>query len=163
MVKRLLYSIGHGRRSAEDFITLLQKYDIAYLIDVRSVPYSRFNPQYNQKALKTFLELNGIRYVFMGDALGGRPDEPICYDVKGRPDYEIMKKRSSFKEGINRLIKAYNSNVIAAVMCSETKPESCHRSSLIANVLHENKISIEHIDENGELKNHSLLIKPVLK
>jgi uncharacterized protein (DUF488 family) len=98
MEKSPLYSIGHGSRKSKDFLALLKKFGIEYLIDVRSQPYSRFHPQFRQNELKHFLEQNGIRYVFMGDELGGRPKDPSCYDNEGKVDYEVMKtKRLFFK------------------------------------------------------------------
>lgn len=147
-----LYSIGHGRRSKEEFLALLKKYAIDFLIDVRSVPYSRFNPQYNQKALKSYLEENNIRYVFMGDELGGRPKDPLCYGNDGHIHYNSVMQMDFFKEGILRLKAAYDKNVRAAIMCSESKPEMCHRSRLIGNALLAGNIPLLHIDEKGELK-----------
>ena len=82
-----IYTIGHGNRKSEDFLTLLKHYEIQYLIDVRSQPYSKFNPQYNQNELKFFLERNNIKYIFMGDSIGGRPDDKSCYDFEGKVDY----------------------------------------------------------------------------
>jgi uncharacterized protein (DUF488 family) len=93
MGKKPLYSIGHGNRKPEDFLTLLKDFGIEYLIDIRSQPYSKFNPQFNQNDLKFFLERNGIIYVFMGDTIGGRPTDTSCYDKEGKVDY--YTKRSS--------------------------------------------------------------------
>ncbi|MFL5743227.1 MAG: DUF488 family protein [Niastella sp.] len=78
MEKKPIYTIGHGSRSADDFLTLLKEYGIEYLIDARSIPYSKFHPQFSKDALKTFLEQNGVRYVFMGDEIGGRPIDASC-------------------------------------------------------------------------------------
>ena len=68
-----LYTIGYGARTIEAFIELLQAHEIAYLIDVRSAPYSRFKPEFSKGALETALREHGIRYVYMGDAIGGQP------------------------------------------------------------------------------------------
>jgi uncharacterized protein (DUF488 family) len=149
--KKPLYTIGHGSRSADDFLTLLKEYGIEYLIDVRSIPYSKFHPQFSQKALKLFLEQNGVRYVFMGDELGGRPIDASCYR-QGKVDYEILKTKDYFKKGIERLEKAYNKDINVAIMCSERKPSECHRSRLIGKVLDAQGIIVQHIDETGKLK-----------
>jgi uncharacterized protein (DUF488 family) len=66
-----LFSIGHGTRPFPVFLELLERYAIEFLIDVRSVPYSAYNPQYRQEELARMLRLSGIRYVYMGDTLGG--------------------------------------------------------------------------------------------
>lgn len=73
----VLYTIGHGSRKAEDFIDLLHKYGVMYLIDVRTYPHSRFHPQFSRAALQSLLEAHGIRYVFMGDLLGGKPKRQL--------------------------------------------------------------------------------------
>lgn len=93
MHKWTLYTIEHSTRTLEDFLSLLKKYDIHYLIDIRSQPFSKFNPQFNQNNLKSFLKTHNIIYVFMGDSLGGRPSDPSCYIENGKIDYEAVKKR----------------------------------------------------------------------
>jgi uncharacterized protein (DUF488 family) len=149
-----LYTIGHGTRPAEDFLNLLKVNAIAYLIDVRSRPYSRYNPQYNRERLQQFLQHEGITYVFMGDTLGGKPKDPLCYDNNNRVDYTKIKNSAFFKAGIERLKNAYFKNLKAAIMCSESKPLECHRTHLISKVLHEENILITHITEKGEQLNH---------
>ena len=151
MEKKPLYTIGHGSRRAEDFLALLKEYGIEYLIDVRSLPYSRFHPKFSQKALKLFLEKNDIRYVFMGDELGGRPVDASCYR-QGKVDYEILKTKDFFKKGIERLQTAYNKDINVVIMCSERKPAECHRSRLIGKVLDAEGMVVQHIDETGKLK-----------
>jgi uncharacterized protein (DUF488 family) len=152
-----LYTIGHGTRQIGEFLEALKSFGIQYLIDVRSRPYSRFNPQYNQKALKESLESNNIKYVFMGDSLGGRPSDPTCYDAEGKVDYEKIKAQPIFQQGIERLKTAYHKNIPVAIMCSESKPTECHRSKLIGNVLDDDKISLAHIDEKYNIKTQAEL------
>lgn len=151
----MLYTIGHGARKANDFLVLLKENDIGYLVDVRSQPYSRFHPQFSRSALKDFLEQYDIRYVFMGDQLGGRPQDPACY-TNGKIDYEKVKQQDFFRNGIERLKTAVAKDLKVAIMCSERKPEDCHRMKLIAEVLVEEDIEVVHIDENGELRDHEI-------
>lgn len=161
MENNTLYSIGHGTRNAEDFLSLLKKFHIDYLIDVRSKPYSRFNPQYNQSTLKKFLEKNNVQYVFMGNELGGWPRDKSCYNKLGMPDYEIIKEKDFFKAGIERLKTAYEKNIQVAIMCSERKPIECHRTMLIGTFLEDQGISLLHIDEKGELKNQDRVMNEI--
>jgi len=140
-----LHSIGHGAKKIEVLIKELQSFDICYLIDVRSKPYSKWHPQFNQKNLKIELEKNNITYVYMGDTLGGLPNEKSCYNEKGNIIYEILKEKDFFKEGLNRLITAHEKGVKAVIMCSESKPEACHRSKLIGQELLRKGISLNHI------------------
>ncbi|QIH34114.1 DUF488 domain-containing protein [Sphingobacterium sp. DR205] len=158
-----LYTIGHGNRKAEDFLRILKLFSIEYLIDVRSQPYSKFNPQFNQNELRFLLENNNIKYVFMGDSIGGRPKDFSCYDEEGKVDYEIVKTKDFFIEGIKRLKTAYNKKIKVVIMCSESKPCECHRSKLIGRVLKEENISLKHIDERGKLKDQSIVISELNK
>lgn len=163
MQKKPLYSIGHGNRKNEEFLSLLQKFAIEFLIDVRSQPYSKYNPQFNQSELKTYLENNGIKYVFMGDSIGGRPNDTSCYDHEGKVDYEVIKTKIFFKQGIERLKTAYDKDINVVIMCSESKPCECHRSKLIGKVLVEDKIAIMHIDEKGKVKDQITVINELNK
>jgi uncharacterized protein (DUF488 family) len=163
MEKIPLYTIGHGNRKPDDFLDILKKFGIDYLIDVRSMPYSKFNPQFNQNDLKFFLEKHGITYVFMGDTIGGRPKDKSCYDYEGKVDYEMVKEKDFFQNGMNRLKNAYAKNIHLVLMCSESKPCECHRSKLIGKVLDLEQISLKHIDENGKLKDQKNVIAELNK
>ena len=157
-----LYTIGHGTRKADEFLHLLQQYHIRYLLDVRSRPYSRFNPQYNQKQLQQFLADNNITYVFMGDTLGGRPDDKSCYDIEGKIDYRLLKEKDYFKTGIERVKTALEKDLDVAIMCSERKPSECHRSRLIGEVLFKDGIILNHIDDKGQLQYQPTVMRHTL-
>ncbi len=157
----MLYTIGHGRRKEEVFLALLKQYDIRYLIDVRSVPYSRFNPQYNRKYLEKLLPQHGMRYVFMGDTLGGRPTDRDCYTPQGKVNYEAIKQKDFFQKGIQRVKTAYKKELSLALMCSESNPCQCHRSRLIGAALQEAGFHLLHIDENGKLKEHIQVMQEI--
>jgi uncharacterized protein (DUF488 family) len=163
MNKRPIYTIGHGKRKSDEFLQLLKKFDIEYLIDVRSQPYSKFNPHFNQGELKALLESNGIKYVFMGDNIGGRPKDVSCYNEEGKVDYEAVMSKDFFRKGIDRLRTAYNKDVKVVIMCSESKPCECHRSKLIGKVLCSESIFLEHIDENGKVKDQFTVMSELTK
>ena len=146
-----IYTIGHGNRSIEDFVKLLQNYDIKFLVDIRSQPYSRFNPDFSKEVLEKHLKEHEIRYIFMGDTLGGRPNDSTCY-VDGRVDYARVRERSFFQKGVSYLHTAWGKQLHIALMCSETKPQECHRTKLIGNTLIEQDIDVAHIDETGATK-----------
>ncbi len=75
----MIFSIGHANREFDDFIKLLKAYEIEYLIDVRSSPYSKMFPIYNREGFSILLKNNGFTYVYIGDLLGGLPKDPSCY------------------------------------------------------------------------------------
>jgi uncharacterized protein (DUF488 family) len=145
-----IYTIGYGARSIEAFIAVLQHYQIQYLVDVRSAPYSRYKPEFSKEALERSLAAARIRYVYLGDQLGGRPADPDCY-VDGKVDYDRVKTKPFFQEGITRLENAFRQQHVLALMCSEGKPEECHRSKLISPALIERGVLVRHIDETDQL------------
>lgn len=151
-----LYTIGHGNRSIESFLALLERYAIEFLVDVRSQPYSRYNPHFSKAPLETFMVGQGLHYVFMGDSLGGRPSDQSCY-VDGKVDYALVRDKVWYQQGIARLHTVWQKQLRVALMCSELKPQECHRSKLIGNTLLEQHIAVAHIDEEGELKGQAEL------
>jgi uncharacterized protein (DUF488 family) len=157
-----IYTIGYGARPVEEFIQILSGYEIRYLIDVRSRPYSRFRPEYSKSSIDRLLGLKNIRYVFMGDTLGGIPEDASVFS-NGRVDYREYQETSSFKEGIDRLRVAWEKRVRVVLMCSEGKPQDCHRSKLIGDSLVKGNILVAHIDEAGALKTQEQVIGALTK
>jgi uncharacterized protein (DUF488 family) len=158
-----LFTIGHGSRKSEVFIDLLKKHGIQYLVDVRSVPLSRFHPQFNRNTLSSALEASGIRYIFMGDELGGRPKDQSCYNETGKIDYNLLSKKPYYREGIERLKTSVNKGLRTAIMCSERNPAECHRTLLIGATLYSEGISLLHIDEQGSLKDQPQVMQHLNK
>ena len=97
-----IYTIGYGARSVEALLAVLQTWQIAFVIDIRSAPYSRFKPEFSKESLAREIERRHIRYLYMGDLLGGRPADPACYR-DGKVDYDLVKQTAAYQEGIGRL------------------------------------------------------------
>jgi uncharacterized protein (DUF488 family) len=151
MSQHSIFTIGYGARDIDRFIAVLKKHQIDFLIDIRSRPYSRYKPEFSKQALQRHLQNNGIRYVFMGDALGGLPEDPDCYKEDGKVDYDKIREKEFYERGIGRLRQAYQNQLSVVLMCSEGKPEMCHRSKLIGETLIDEEINVTHIDENDQL------------
>lgn len=158
-----IYSIGHGSKKIENFIAELKSYDILFLLDIRSKPFSKWNPQFNQNELKFILEENGIKYVFVGDTLGGLPEDRSCYDYNGKVVYDLIKEKDFFKEGLERLTNANKKHIKLAIMCSESKPEECHRSKLIGQELLRKNISLKHIVSDKIVKSQEIVMAELTK
>lgn len=158
-----LYSIGHGTKKIQDFIEELKAFGIQYVLDVRSKPFSKWNPQFNQASLTESLRDQGIVYVFAGDTLGGLPDDRSCYDHDGKVVYDLIKTKDFFKEGLKRLTTANEKKVKLAIMCSESKPEECHRSKLIGQELLNHGISLQHIASKKRVKSQVEVITELTK
>jgi len=158
-----LFSIGHGNKPLDQFLKELDSEGIAFLLDVRSKPYSKWNPQYNREDLEQALKAHGITYVFVGDTLGGLPIDRTCYDSDNKVIYEVIKKKQFFKEGLERLLTAHKKQVPLALMCSESNPAACHRSKLIGQELLTHKISIQHIVGKDKIKPQELVMAELTK
>lgn len=155
-MKDVIYSIGHGNKDIDSFINELKEYEIEYLLDVRSLPMSKFNPHFNRPLLEDDLKKNSITYMFVGKELGGLPKDPTCY-TDGKVDYSKVREKDFFQEAIKVLIEANNANMRIALMCSESNPGECHRSKLIGQELLIHNISINHIVPN-RLKDQKTVI-----
>ena len=145
-----LHTIGYGARTLEQLLNALKAHRIEYLLDVRTSPYSKFKPEFSREPLEAALKGRGFRYIFMGDILGGQPRDPDCYTA-GKVDYEKVRQQTYFQTGVERLRKAHEQRVRAALLCSEGRPEQCHRSKMIGEALAAAGIPILHIDEDGQL------------
>ena len=156
----LIYTIGYGARSLDELVATLRLYSIEYLADVRSQPYSRHKPEFGKAALDQGLRDAGLRYVFMGDALGGRPPDPQYYSGD-KVDYVKLREAPFYKEGIARLRTALDKGLVLALMCSEGKPQECHRSKLVGVTLEAMGVEVRHIDERGELKTQAEALEEI--
>lgn len=143
-----IWSVGHSTHPLPTFLDLLRDEAIQVLADVRSQPFSRFNPQFNRSELRAALKDAGLDYVFMGEELGGRPPEENLYDEDGHVLYGELAKTPRFRSGLERLIEGAT-RFRVAMLCSEEDPTHCHRRLLIARVLCNEGVSVVHIRGNG--------------
>lgn len=149
----MIYTIGHSNHPIERFLALLRQHGIDALADVRSTPYSRFNPQFRKETLQTSLAEAGIRYVFLGEELGARSKDPSCYDPAGRVSYTRLATTESFRRGLERLLTGMRDHRIA-IMCAERDPLECHRTILVSRELEKAGASVTHILADGALEPH---------
>jgi uncharacterized protein (DUF488 family) len=156
----LVLTVGYANRSITDLMALLRSDGIEFLIDVRSRPQSTFKPEFSEQPLRTITSSENMKYVFMGDLLGGRPADPSCYR-DGHVIYQIVREKSFFVSGISRLRHAYEQGLRVALLCSESRPENCHRSKLIGYTLEEMGISVAHIDPTGSHVTQSEVMRRV--
>lgn len=144
-----LYSIGYGNRSWEEVHGLLSARGCKFLIDVRSNPFSKFNPSFRKDSLVNLCRESGIRYVFMGDAIGGKPASSENFDTDGKVNYIRLSEKVEFQHGLSRLITANDKGICVCIMCSELRPQECHRCQLIGSELKKLGVDVIHIDEVG--------------
>ena len=145
-----LFTIGHSNHTLDKFIGLLKQHNITAIADVRSIPFSRFNPHFNREALEASLRRANISYVHMGQQLGARRDEPECF-VGKQANYELVAQLPSFRAGIDRLLAGSQHQRIA-LMCAEKDPITCHRTVLITRAFRHAAITVSHILDSGQLE-----------
>lgn len=133
-------------------MALLVQHAVGVVVDVRSNPHSRFNPQFNRETIKQTLCENGIKYMFFGAELGGRSEDNSHYK-NGRIQYKLLAKTKLFGGSIERVATGANTYRIA-LMCAEKEPLDCHRTLLVAPALEERGVDIKHIHADGHLESH---------
>ena len=148
-----VFTIGHSTHPKERFIALLHQHGITALCDVRSMPYSRISPQFNREELKESLRACSITYVFLGEELGARSDDPLCYD-HGKVRYDRLGHPELFQQGLTRLRDGMQKYRVA-LMCAEKEPLECHRSILVARYLAALGLDVQHIHADGKLESHA--------
>jgi uncharacterized protein (DUF488 family) len=153
-----ILAIGHSTRPVEELVHLLQSSGVVTLADIRTIPRSRANPQYEGAALARVLGEAGIRYVHLA-SLGGlrraRKDSPNAAwrnaSFRGYADY---MQTPEFEEGLFQLRTLAKEGPVA-IMCAEAVPWRCHRS-LVADALHARGVTVEHVVGRGRTRPHRL-------
>lgn len=156
-----MLTIGASNHSLEHFLDLLREHQITVVADVRSVPASRYTPQFNQEPLRAALNQAGIHYVFLGKELGARSSDPRCY-VDGKVQYRRLAQTPDFLSGIERLLDGATRERIA-IMCTEQKPLECHRTILVSRELADRGVSIVHILGDGSTESHEEMMMQLRK
>jgi uncharacterized protein (DUF488 family) len=157
-----IYTIGSSIHTIDEFISLLNKYRINAVVDVRSVPYSQHTPQYNKETLVDVLNNNSIYYFDFSKEFGAKRKEKCVY-TNNRVDFHKVLQLPDFLNGINRInagiLKGYN----ITLLCTEKNPLDCHRFSLVSKALVDTlNVSVEHILFDGEIVNQSTLERRLL-
>jgi len=138
----LIYTIGHSNRTMQEFTALLRKYNIEQIIDVRRFPTSKKYPWFTKQNLEEELANIGIRYIWLGDLLGG-------YRREG---YQIYTTTENYKRGIEHIIIISN-KYRTAILCSEKLWFRCHRR-FISDTLLDRGIQVIHIVDYKKIYKH---------
>jgi uncharacterized protein (DUF488 family) len=154
----MIFTVGHSTRPIEEFIRLLGEHEIELLVDVRTIPKSRYNPQFNTEALNKSLKNAEIEYVHNPGLGGLRHAHKDSINLGWRNDsfrgYADYMQTEEFRENLEKLIDLASAKRVA-IMCAEAVPWRCHRS-LISDALMARGIVASHIVGTGEPKPHTL-------
>ncbi|MEW6532069.1 MAG: DUF488 domain-containing protein [Thermodesulfobacteriota bacterium] len=148
--RQVIYTIGHSNLTADRFLELLHENRIETLVDVRSRPASRHVPQFNKARLEKTVSEAGVTYLWLGNELGGLPDNEEFHDADGYILYNRLASTPRFNEGISQLL-ALSEESRCAIMCMEEDPSGCHRRLLIGRVLTQKGVVLAHVRKDGSL------------
>jgi uncharacterized protein (DUF488 family) len=143
-----VWTIGHSNHPWEAFLALLRQHGIAVLVDARSSPYARYASQFNQDQIAAALQGGAIKYLYLGNLLGGRVEGRQFYDEQGHVLYDRVARSPGFQQGISRLLECAAERP-TAVMCGEEDPTDCHRRLLVGRVLRGRGVRVIHIRGDG--------------
>ena len=158
-----IFTVGHSNHTIDYFVDLIQTFKINCIVDVRSVPASSYNPQYNKENLQNFLKNNNIIYLHFGEEFGARHTEKELLDEYGKVDFDKVRKTPKFLQGVERLKKGIDKGYNLSLMCSEAEPFDCHRFSMISYYLARNGFNVNHILKDKTYISNEMLEKRLLK
>jgi len=149
--RRPVFTVGHSNLEFPHFAALLKEASVELLIDVRSRPQSGRFPQFSQPALERLLGGEGVPYLFLGEELGGRPDDPDVYRPDGLVDYRARRKSYAFQAGLDRVLAELERRSVA-LMCAEEDPLECHRFLMICPELVARGVQPLHIRKGSSIE-----------
>jgi uncharacterized protein (DUF488 family) len=149
-----IYSIGHSNHTLDAFLARLAAHRIEVLVDTRTQPHSAYSPHFNQRELSAATVAQGMKYLFLGQELGGRPSGSEYYDADGRVLYYLRAESAEFLAGVARLERGLLDYRVA-LLCSEEDPHVCHRRLLVGRVLLERGVTLHHIRGDGRVETES--------
>lgn len=143
-----VYTIGHSNAEPDKFIKRLKQFNVQVLVDVRSKPYSKYVPYFNKDKVERLCKDIGTKYIFLGDLLGGKPEDDSVVDKGMKINYDLLAQKGYFISGIDKLLDLTSKHIVC-LMCSEGQPDECHRSLLLSPVLEKKGIDVLHILPDG--------------
>ena len=141
-----IYTIGYSgyHQNLDGFVADLTANGVNVVADVRTSPYSKYAAEFNREMLDVSLRGKGIKYVFLGAALGARPSDGACY-INGVVDYDRIMSANFFQGGLQRIQDGIAKGYKIALMCAEKDPICCHRNILVAHALAKRSVPVRHL------------------
>lgn len=155
-------TFGHSNHALPDFLALLRGAGITALADVRSQPTCRFAVHFDEAPLRDAVESAGIRFVWLGDLLGGRPEDDRLRAADGRVLFDRAAESGRVRAGVGRLERGA-ARFSVAVMCAEEDPVACHRRLLVGRALQSAGHSVSHLRGDGRVQPEAALAPVALQ
>lgn len=141
----IVYTIGHSNYPEEKLIDMLKYYKIDTVVDIRGIPYSKYNVQYNKETIEQSLRSKGFIYIYMAKELAAKRMSKISYNAEGYADFEKVIKEEDFIKGIERLRNGCRKGYNIALLGAMQDPIRCHRSILCGRALRKAGFDVKHI------------------
>lgn len=160
--KPFVYTIGYGAGHFDDLIVRVRAEPITHLVDVRTNPYSKYQEDFRGESFAARVNETGLKYVFMGDSVGGKPvDESVWTD--GDVDDDKLRVAPFYRAGLKHIVNAAEAGKVLCLLCGCARPETCHRGRLLCHELLELGIDSRHLMVDGSIMSQAdveLLLPP---
>ncbi|MDS0524997.1 DUF488 domain-containing protein [Clostridium sp. SHJSY1] len=147
-----IYTIGHSNYTIERLIDMLNRHKINCVVDIRGIPYSKYNIQFDLETIKYLLNKSGFIYIYMGKEFGANRMSRISYNDEGYADFEKVIKEDEFSNGIERLENGLKKGYKIALLGAMQDPIRCHRSILVGRTLRDYGFNVKHIIDDYSTK-----------
>lgn len=145
-----IYTAGYGNRGFEGYLALLRAFEITHMVDVRSVPQSGYWEDFRKERLALLMGQTEIKYVWMGDTLGGVENSPVLCKDPDSVDLEPLRHEPKLALGVTKLLQAASDpSKKILLMCGCLRPHRCHRSRLLGPAIVEAGAELLHISDKG--------------
>lgn len=163
MIEIEIYTLGHSNYPFDKFIEILKKYNINCVVDIRAIPYSKYNTQYNKEFFQINLKKLGYTYIYMADEFGVKRKTRESYNEEGYANFEKVILEDDFKRGIKRLKIGCNKGYKIVLLGAMQEPIRCPRAILIGKELVKEGFNVKHIMHEGNLKTQNELEELLLE
>lgn len=157
-----IYTIGHSNYPVEKLIDMLRHYNINCVIDIRGIPYSKYNIQFDKETIRYTLTKEGFIYLFMATEFADKRDTKVSYIEEGYADFEKVIEEADFIRGIERLKDGCNKGYRIALLGAMQDPIRCHRSILLGKSLSEEGFNVMHIIDDYSTKDQDYIEERIL-
>lgn len=145
----VIYALGHSNYSFEKFITIIKEYNLNCVVDIRSIPYSKYNVQYNKEDFSKRLKELGYTYIYMADQFGVKRDDKSSYNSEGYADFDKVRLEKSFRRGIERLKDGCKKGYRIVLLGAVQEPIRCPRAILVGRELEKEGFDVRYIVHEG--------------
>ena len=158
-----IYALGHSNYPFDKFIEILKKYNINCIVDIRAIPYSKYNTQYNKEFFQSNLKRLGYTYIYMADEFGAKRKTRESYNSEGYADFEKVIFEDSFKKGIERLKIGCKKGYRIVLLGAMQDAIRCPRAILVGRQLIKEGFNVKYIMHEGDLKSQTDLEELLLE